>query len=255
MFKTKFRFTGERASLRDIGGINLARYKFIVPFVKNKKVLELGCGLGYGTFFLTENGAKKVLAYDADIDAISFAKRNFMGKRVNYRCAKIENIKNVSDFDVVVSFEVIEHLVHPEKLLSLAKIALKKNGKFILSTPNRLKSSYDKGKPSNPFHAREYSPKELFDLLKEYFGKVELYGIFLVGSKRLEEKKIHDSWRWKMAAFMVRKRWVRRLVNYIPEAPKRFITGEMSLDFKPEDYKFLKRNLNQAPYLVAVCRP
>lgn len=253
LFSKKLLFTGERASLSDINGMNLARYEFVLPFVKNKRVLELGCGSGYGTSFLADNGVKKILAFDSSAKSIDFASTNFKNKKITYKCVNIESIRNIGKFNIAISFEVIEHLTSPEVLLKLVKSSLVNEGKFIVSTPNRYQSSYDGNKPSNPYHIREYFPQEFSDLLKKFFKKVDLYGIFLSSSKVGIEKDVHKTWNWKLASLLVRKRWIRQMVNYFPRSVKRFITGEKILNFKSKDFKFSKTDLESASYLLAVC--
>jgi len=61
------------------------------------------------------------------------------------------------------------------RFLSACKEVLKKNGFFICSTPNSLVTSSDSGKPLNPFHTYEFTVKEFYDLLRQYFENVTIY--------------------------------------------------------------------------------
>ena len=152
---TKLVFTGERASMRDKGGINLARYIYALKFSKNKEVLEIGSGSGYGAYYMATHGVKNIFAIDPDGKTVDFAKSNFKAKYLQYQKSKIEDLKIKSKFDVVFSFEVIEHLENPEIMLSKVKSLLKKGGVLLVSTPNRALSSYDGDKPTNPYNVRE----------------------------------------------------------------------------------------------------
>lgn len=255
VFSNKLFFTGERASLKNTDGINLARYKFCLSYVRRgTDVLEVGCGFGYGTSFLSKDKrVRKILAYDADREAINFAKTNFVSPKITYKCEKIENIKTRNKFDMVIALEVIEHLSQPKDLLKLAKRALRKRGVLVISTPNRLQSSYDGNMPSNPFHIKEYYPKEFSSILNKFFGKVDLYGIFISSSGAEAEKKVQGTWNWKLASWLVRKRWIRQFVNYLPQSLKKFYTGEKNLDFKPDDFYVSKDKVDEAQYLIATC--
>jgi len=78
-------------------------------------------------------------------------------------------------FDVIVSFETIEHLPNPEKYLSAVSKMLKADGAFIVSTPVRTKGRLT-DKPANPFHVREWNADEFSDLITSYFSDVRVLG-------------------------------------------------------------------------------
>lgn len=148
------------------------RYRFAGKFVKDKTVIELGCGTGYGSMMLAGAGAKKVYAIDISSDAIAYAKKHFGHKNIEYHVASAEST-SIPDqtADILVSFETIEHLSHPEVFLSEVRRLLKRGGTFILSTPNRETSFGD-----NKYHIQEFTLQELDSLLqnfsaKKYFGQ------------------------------------------------------------------------------------
>ena len=118
---------------------HMNRYIFASDLVKNKKVLDAACGTGYGTALLAQS-AERVFGIDISKEAISYAESNYSAKNVNFAVANIEKLPFESDFfDVVVSFETIEHVdtQKQEKFLSEVKRILKKDGIFIISTPNK----------------------------------------------------------------------------------------------------------------------
>jgi len=96
-------------------------------------------------------------------------------------------------FDVVVSFETIEHVDSPELIIKEVSRVLKPNSVFIVSTPNSM--TYGKGflYSKNEFHKKELTPKEFRIVLEENFGKVEMFGqktknnIFI---RRLKERLV-----------------------------------------------------------------
>ena len=65
---------------------------------------------------------------------------------------------------------------------------------------------------------------------------------------------MQKSLRWKFASMLTKKRWIRRIVNYLPEAPKRLFTGESELDLDPDDFYFSNKSPEKAPYIIAVCK-
>lgn len=116
---------------------HIQRYQFAKKYIKEMKVLDLGCGAGYGSFELKKLGAKSVVGIDNDSKAIEYAISKFKIENLKF---KIDNATNLSfpdsTFDIVVSFEVIEHIKDYRKYLKEVFRVLKKGGYFIFSTPN-----------------------------------------------------------------------------------------------------------------------
>ena len=151
-------------------GIYDTRDAMFLPFLEGKDVLELGCGWGYDSFLLSTR-AKTVTGVDLNSCAIQQASKRF---------ADVPNISFINDdaihfldygkkFDVIVSFESLEHLTHEEQIVLIKKVwqALKPNGQLFLSTPNgKHIPIYRK----NPYHKGELSIKELKLLLSNYFS-------------------------------------------------------------------------------------
>jgi len=80
-------------------------------------------------------------------------------------------------FDNVVSIETLEHLSKPQKFLKEITRILKPCGIFIVSTPNKLVSSFGE-KPLIPAHIREFNIKEFYELLEGYFENIDIYLLF-----------------------------------------------------------------------------
>lgn len=132
-------------------------------------VADIGFGTGFGAHLLTQH-AERVVGYELDEDAIRFASKVFPLKNIMFQHGDIQKgIDEHSVYDYVVAIDVIEHIKYDNKALQNIKAMLKKNGQFILSTPNRL-SRYRKSEN----HVREYGPKELGGLLKKVFVSVDL---------------------------------------------------------------------------------
>ncbi|MCV0393501.1 MAG: methyltransferase domain-containing protein, partial [Nitrosopumilus sp.] len=170
------KFTGERfvpfcPELANLFQEHIIRYMFSCQFIKNKIVLDAGCGTGYGSYLLAQKGAKSVLGIDTSKEAITFCKNNFKINNVQFKEDDCTNPKvSDSSIDVVIAFEILEHLKNPEQFLSHAKRILKNNGLLILSTPN--KKTYNS---VNPFHEKEYSREELEEFLKTKFEYVSIF--------------------------------------------------------------------------------
>lgn len=179
-------FTGERVidngtTPNNIIEHHLARYNFAKKFVKNKTVLDIACGTGYGTFELASSTVKQIIGADISKEAILYAKENYKQNNLSFiemNCKKI-NLKNNS-VDVVVSFETIEHIKEfKEFLLEVSRI-LKKGGIFICSSPNKkITSPYTK-KPLNKYHIKEFYISELKIEINKFLSSKEVYGQFFL---------------------------------------------------------------------------
>ena len=161
------------SSFFDLEGDHVRRYLWVSDFARAKSVIDVGCGHGYGSDFLS-NMATSVLGIDSDLEAIEYAQLHYSRPNLSFKLADVESDQINGSFDVAVSFEVLEHLHHPEKYLNNVRSCLRSSGVFFLSTPNKLHSerSYIEGRSQNRYHVKEFYPQECRDLLSRYF-KVE----------------------------------------------------------------------------------
>ena len=176
MIVERFDIDGEHDDV--VSAQHIERYKFTCKYVKGKAVLDIACGTGYGTYMLSKAGGKKVIGVDIDEETIKIASEKYREENISFSVGDAqEAIYSAATFDVICSFETIEHLDYPEKhLLSVVKM-LKDNGVFICSTPVRQAGKINDN-PQNPFHVREWNVAEFKTLLAEYFKEVKMLGQF-----------------------------------------------------------------------------
>jgi 2-polyprenyl-3-methyl-5-hydroxy-6-metoxy-1,4-benzoquinol methylase len=171
-------FTGERVipgkTNKPCYFEHLARYLFASIFTKQKKVLDLGCGVGYGSYLLKESGANEVIGVDIADEAIGIAKGYYKlpGIEFLFMDARSLGFQDES-FDVVVAFELIEHLIEQDEVLSETRRVLKDEGILIISTPNKAKFPSDF---LSPFHLKELNFAEFSDLLRHHFSYTAIFG-------------------------------------------------------------------------------
>jgi SAM-dependent methyltransferase len=239
-------FTGVRlvpgeAILRPLRVEALARYRFFAVRVPAGRVLDLGCGAGEGAAALA--GERRVLAVDADVGALAFARRYFPGPA--YAAMDAEQLALADAcLDGVISVEVIEHLAHPERYLAEVGRVLKAEGVFVLTTPNRLRSSPTPGSRW-PEHRREYRPAELATLLARYFARVELWGQAIPLYERHPLRRVV-----RLLAPVVKPVLPRPLrVRALP-----LVQATIRADINLEDVVFQCEQVAELPTLVAVCR-
>jgi len=154
---------------------HLARYEFASGFVSGKNVLDIACGTGYGVAMLRKAGAAGVCGADLSQGAIDAANKSYGGDGIQFVAADAESFMLGARYDVITSFETIEHLQHPDRFLQAVLHHLAPGGTFIVSTPARYGGTLE-SKPDNPFHVREWSAGEFYELLKPLFREISMYG-------------------------------------------------------------------------------
>lgn len=154
-------------------------YELAAPFCKDKGVIELGCGSGYGSQYIAQRSAE-VVAIDIDRAALRFAAKKHSEPNLDFMAADINLLPfQKGCFDVVISFQVIEH-IKPKQVpafLSGIRRILKGNGVALISTPNRRFSLQPFQRPINREHYTEYTVNRLYKLLQHDFEEVELLGL------------------------------------------------------------------------------
>lgn len=152
-------------------------YKFAENYCRGKRVLDLGCGEGYGTYYLSQF-ALEAVGVDRDPAIISYAKNKYKKGNLNYLVSGAEQLNLLpKSFDLICSFQVIEHIEDVKSYLENIKTLLADGGIFICSTPSKLDSSPHSATPLNKFHLREYLSEEFVQLLKPHFKSLSLYGL------------------------------------------------------------------------------
>jgi SAM-dependent methyltransferase len=177
-------WTGERIvpgveSLQGLFQTHLARYAFAKHFfLKVQRVLDLGCGTGYGSYYLAERlqGAD-VLGMDVASEAVQFAHSEYRHPKLHYLVGDASHTAISShSFDGIVCFEVIEHIPNPEELLMEANRLLRNDGICVISTPNRHIYSPGSDRPWNPYHVKEFTLDEFQHLLAAHFPHIKVWG-------------------------------------------------------------------------------
>jgi SAM-dependent methyltransferase len=172
-------FTGERVvpGLVDPNLFNehLARYRFAALFARGARVLDAGCGSGYGAVELKD--AASVYAMDISAEAVGHARRAFAAPSNLFIQGKCEQVPFANaSFDLVVAFEVIEHLARWQDFLSEARRVLTPSGTLLLSTPNKAWYAESRAKAGpNPYHVHEFEHHEFEAALKAEFPHVHLW--------------------------------------------------------------------------------
>ncbi len=218
--------------------IHLKRYELASAYCHGKVVLDAACGVGYGTAYLGRTAAS-VLGVDLDEDAIAYAQERYAAANVSFAVSDVVNVQVAPEtFDVVCSFETIEHLREPGAFVAEVARVLKSTGVLIASTPQASETTRS---PRNPFHTIEFAAHDFESLLREHFVEIELFG----QSRR--ETRRHRLLRRADVLGLRRRLPVGRMVSALTGSAT---TTNLTLD----DVAIERGNLAHATEIVAICR-
>jgi 2-polyprenyl-3-methyl-5-hydroxy-6-metoxy-1,4-benzoquinol methylase len=146
---------------RDTLEIHLARYRFASSYVEKKRVLDLACGVGYGSAVLHDAGAERVLGVDLSPDAIAYARNNYAADNLEFEQGNGMTFTPSFESQVIVSLETIEHIPDPRGFVHRLASFLSPKGLLIGSVPTTLSTD------ANPYHLHDFSEKSFRTLFNE----------------------------------------------------------------------------------------
>jgi SAM-dependent methyltransferase len=240
--------------------LHVSRYRFVARLVAGRRVLDAGCGIGYGSAEFTSAPPARYLAVDRSSGAIRLAQRRYAAPGRLFIVGDVGALPfDDRQFDVVLSFEVIEHLQDVHRYLAELRRVLHPGGTCVVSTPNKRWFSDDLAAPPNPYHVREYYPAEFARLLRMHFPDVTLMGQH-DGARARVVRGVDATYGRFLDRMGLRQ--FRHLV------PVRLRTGLHSLvvsvlsrargvrpgAIEASDYTFTADGLDDARILVGVCR-
>ena len=173
-------FTGERFTpecVREIWYEHFHRYAFALSLAEGKRVLDAACGEGYGGALLA-TCASQVLGLDISAETISHANNRYARQHANlsFQQADVAALDALpsSSFDLICSFETLEHLQAQEAMLAGFRRLLAPGGVLLVSTPDRHNYSEVPGF-NNEHHVRELYRHEFEAMLAKEFLEIRLY--------------------------------------------------------------------------------
>ena len=172
-------FTGERLvpgadGLEDLYTEHASRYLLAAACASGRRVLDAGCGCGYGTHLLALEGAEEVLGIDICPEAVEFASGRYRREGLDYRVADARDPSLEGPYGLITCFELIEHVAEDSEVIRALAGLLAADGVCLISTPNAETYVAGGEEGSNPYHCREYTRGEFENLLRTGFGGVTM---------------------------------------------------------------------------------
>lgn len=239
---------------------HLKAYEFLRQYSKDLRALEVGCGTGYGTHYLSDHFID-VTAADVNADLIGSLISSNSHSNVKFICYDGRRLPfDLKSFDLVFSFQVIEHVLDDLNFLKEIDRVLAPGGIAVISTPNRLYRLKEGQTPFNLFHVREYSPQDFTQLLKKIFPDFKIFG--LRGKDQVQQIELARvrSGLARYDIFNLRKYLPSHLVGTISLFIKKFVNKKTntSTDFRQKyslgDFYIEESKLETSLDLISVCR-
>lgn len=233
--------------IRKFNAFQQARYDWILKLlgdINGRKVLDVGTGDGAFAYLMAKKRAK-VTGIDNSAMGIQFARENVEEEKKKESWLECE-FKEASayelpfpdnSFDAVVACEIIEHVDHPERLLSEAARVLRPDGVAIITTPHRLTKV-----PSDPNHVTEYFPEDMNEMMSKQFAKTEIkqthhilwYALYTYSFRHFKNRPF---FKWLINLLAIYLRWNPFMIDY--PRPTKFdrFTTIMAKGVKDEYYE------------------
>jgi len=248
--------------------INFLRHKkaylFACEYCKDKTVLDFGCGSGYGVYLLSLI-SEEAFGVDTDKNVISECVKKYKRNNLSFLIIESKKKTKFKDhfFDVITSFQVIEHIQDVARYLIEFKRILKEDGVIFITTPNRKYRLLPFQKPWNPDHIREYNLKALKRELDLFFKNVEILGIRGIKEINDTEKKRVRQTALKALILKPLKKMMRYDVsqflkkNFFYQKEKKckpIIKSQILQKYSMNDFFVDKENLNDCLDFIAICQ-
>ena len=267
--------------------IHRKAYEEAAALSKDRIVLDLGCNNGYGTNVIGKQ-CRRVIGVDVSPNAINQAKDMVKADNISFQLIDGKSLPfDDSVFDIIVSFQVIEHIANLEKFMSEILRVLSKDGLVIFTTPNAAIRLDPGMKPWNKFHVQEFTALELKKLLSKWFDSVRVKGLFassklykierercrkaLIAAK-CQRKNFLPPW-WKVRTFIINQlkkimpeftiSSLRKMLRILEASSsgnynalsdhKLSYKNDFSREFTTDDLYYGQDNLDAALDLMALC--
>ncbi len=235
-------------------GDHISRYRFALPAARGARVLDAGCGTGFGAGFLARGGARCVTALDVSVEAVTATLRDHGTSGVRVVQADVCALPFAkASFDFITCFETLEHVADADSLVAELRRVLTLAGRLFVSTPNGELTGGAHRRPANPFHVREFDASGLRAVLGRRFAEVRLFGQHLSRHYAIAPQFVGRGFeRRPQSPRVLLWRATRRLPHPLRDALARAWSGRPFYP-APDAFTFTEGDFTEAHVLVAVC--
>ena len=233
-------------------GEHVHRYQEVIRLINNNcSVLDLACGNGYGTYLISKVTTSNVVGGDISNAVVEECKQRFKNDNLHYEQMDGTQLPFHDQlFDIIVSFETIEHTTEYNTMLTEFHRVLKPDGVLFISTPNIIINSPN-NRVINPFHTQEFNFDELKKILNTIFEKVTIYG---QKYKRYSNRNIKNMVAKSIESFFYLK-GIRKLPISFQNKIMSFLIKKNMYPF-PDDYVMVSKidEINLCKTFFAICQ-
>ena len=241
-----------------------AVYEYATQFMQEKRVLDAGCGEGYGAHLLAQH-AKEIVAIDRNKKTIVRARQRYSLPNLKFYTQDVEQLGEYPphSFDVACCLHTIEHLKHPNRFLTNIGKLLSEQGTLLISTPNRHSPFRRATEMEWPYHEKEYTAAEFHELLLSHFKNVQIYALH--GNEKIEEfqrrraRYVKQIFKWDI--LRLRKWLPKRLLQLSFDIGGKLLKFSMNTtcsslitDITVLDFEITDNRLSSGLDLIGVCR-
>jgi 2-polyprenyl-3-methyl-5-hydroxy-6-metoxy-1,4-benzoquinol methylase len=158
--RTLERIVPDDVAERDVTGreslaLHVARYRFAARHARPGRLLDLACGVGYGTRLVADEAAGVGLALGVDVSerALAYARERYGRPGVEFRLGDGLRFEDPEGFDTIVSLETLEHVADPQRLIDRLVSLLRPGGVLVASVPSTPTVDV------NPHHLHDFSER------------------------------------------------------------------------------------------------
>ena len=153
--------------------LHLERYRYAARQIRPGRVLDIACGVGYGSQLLAQSREEvSVVGVDLSEAAVAHARAHYAGPRVRFHASDAMGFEDPEGFDSIVSLETVEHVAAPGALIAHLSTLLRPEGVLIASVPTT--PSVD----LNPHHLHDFSERSFRNLVRQSTHGLEEIGVF-----------------------------------------------------------------------------
>lgn len=159
----------------DLFQAHLAIYFYAAALAPGARILDLGCGTGYGSAHMLASGAREVVGIDQDELSVRYARRRYRSLGLTFVVGRAESLDpSWPTFDLVVASNILEHLTAPATAIRSLSERLMPIGRLLAAVPPITDEWTLRENERNPYHRSNLFVGDWLTLFEAHFGEVQV---------------------------------------------------------------------------------